>query len=244
MEAYIVGIFPISRQVHGLVFCGSNFKYAFSPTPMYLEFSDECRVDLKPIKEELKSIVPYTKEIVFTGGEPCIQRQALLSLLGFVKRFNARVGIETNGSKPEVLNYLVQQKLIDRIRLILNSPFEAPFFQRINNVETFFTPLEETMAKVRKSLLLLHAIHDRFTLEVKTSIVPGLLYRKEDLLKIASGIDGMHCTWILEAFQPTKVMPLRMQKIRAPSFTFMQHLRASCLIKYPNLRIKIIKKRS
>ena len=77
-------------------------------------------------EEEFFSFLSKRKGILdgvaVTGGEPLLQRDIDL-FLGRVKEMGFRVKLDTNGSFPETLRYLADEKLVDYVAVdIKNSP--------------------------------------------------------------------------------------------------------------------------
>jgi len=62
--------------------------------------------------------------VVFSGGEPTLQKDALLYLAGESKKMGLRVGIQTNGVFPETLQELIAQGIVDRIALDVKARWE------------------------------------------------------------------------------------------------------------------------
>ena len=55
--------------------------------------------------------------VVFSGGEPTAQKEALLSLARAAKAMGLAVGVQTNGVYPATLEALICEGLIDRVAL-------------------------------------------------------------------------------------------------------------------------------
>ena len=70
--------------------------------------SGEDNRDIEEIKEMIKSSSPFISGVVFSGGEPTLQREALVELARYSKKLNLDVGIQTNGLFPETLNLWIK----------------------------------------------------------------------------------------------------------------------------------------
>jgi len=55
--------------------------------------------------------------VVFSGGEPTMQRDALIALARAAKGMGLAVGVQTNGVFPDTLDALFQERLVDRVAL-------------------------------------------------------------------------------------------------------------------------------
>lgn len=61
--------------------------------------------------------------IVITGGEPCIQK-GLANFMHQVKDLGLLIKLDTNGTKPEVLETLIKEGLADYIAMDIKAPIE------------------------------------------------------------------------------------------------------------------------
>jgi pyruvate formate lyase activating enzyme len=81
--------------------------------------------DLEEIKEMIYSSSPYISGVMFSGGEPTQQREALIELARYSKGINLNVGIHTNGLFPDTLCQLIEERLVDKVALDFKSRFEG-----------------------------------------------------------------------------------------------------------------------
>jgi pyruvate formate lyase activating enzyme len=68
---------------------------------------------------------PYISGVVFSGGEPALQKEALTELARRVKSMGLAVGIQTNGLFPETLDALITGQLVDKIALDYKTQWEG-----------------------------------------------------------------------------------------------------------------------
>jgi len=245
MQAYIGKVQAISDShwIGGLstavFFAGCDYNCPNCNVSDILKTKEEFWMDLRDVKKVIMQSQDSIKAVVFTGGEPCLQRQALLTLASYAKDLNLMTGLETNGSKPECIRSLIRLGLIDQISLDLKAPFEAEFFERATHSKTFFKPTEELMKDVKNTLRLLERHQDKIRVEIRTTITPSLVTRKEDLIQIAEIIEPIHCTWVLQRFNPREVQDENFRKLRSPSMGFLEDLRTHLQKKYPKLRLNL-----
>ncbi|NLX49601.1 MAG: anaerobic ribonucleoside-triphosphate reductase activating protein [Methanospirillum sp.] len=62
--------------------------------------------------------------VIFTGGEPTMQRDALLALARAARDLGLQVGLHTNGAYPETLVRLIDAGLADHVALDLKARWE------------------------------------------------------------------------------------------------------------------------
>jgi pyruvate formate lyase activating enzyme len=109
--------------------------------------------------------------VVFSGGE-CLLHKNILSLIEEVKKMGFLVKIDTNGSKPEILQQLIKNKWIDYVAL----DFKAmpSHFEKITQSKLFL-PFEQSLQLLIKNGL---------PFEVRTTVHSDLISEKEMRLMI------------------------------------------------------------
>jgi len=247
MQAYIGGIIPIStvdwpRNICTVIFfAGCDFKCPYCYNSNIVDFKEDFLKDLKEVKAEIRKNIGFIDGILFSGGEPCLQPTALFNLAEYAKHFGLKIGIETNGSKPYVIKKLLKENLLDFIGMDIKAPLKPKIFEKITQSKTFFKTTEEVLISIKQSLRILKENENKIEIEIRTTVVPSLIYKKEDILEIAKLIKDLHCRWVLQQFRPDLGQPINpnFKNIDSPSKKFLENLKEFCLKKYPNLRIEI-----
>lgn len=76
--------------------------------------------DLREIDEVIELIRRsrmLVSGVIFSGGEPTMQKDALIALAGASKKMGLLVGVQTNGIYPDTLEALITGRLVDRVAL-------------------------------------------------------------------------------------------------------------------------------
>lgn len=94
---------------------------------------------------------PLISGVVFSGGEPTLQSDALCALAAEAKGRGLAVGIQTNGYFPEVLSRLIRGGLVDRIALDYKTRWEG-FSKRWEGYSEACA--EDYTTQVRRSIAL------------------------------------------------------------------------------------------
>ncbi|MFH1440403.1 MAG: anaerobic ribonucleoside-triphosphate reductase activating protein [Candidatus Woesearchaeota archaeon] len=245
MQVYIDQIEPVNvdwtkNVCLKIFFAGCDFRCSFCNTPHLLETKEEFLKDLKDIKREIEQNSRFTEAVIFTGGEPCLQRPQLIELARFCRSKNIKTGLETNGSKPEVIHSLLKDKLIDFIAIDIKAPLRDDLFEKVSKSTTFFITTNQVMQNIKISFELLYENKDMIDIEIRTTIVPGLLFKKEDILNIADIVNKLEARWVLQKFNnKTELKDKNMRTINPPSIGFIEDLKEACLKQFPQLRIDI-----
>jgi pyruvate formate lyase activating enzyme len=81
--------------------------------------------DLEEIKEMIKTSSPFVSGIVISGGEPTLQKDAVIELARYARSRELKTGLQTNGLFPDTLDSLIQQRLVDRIAIDYKTRWEG-----------------------------------------------------------------------------------------------------------------------
>ena len=73
----------------------------------------------------IASSAPFISGIVISGGEPTLQRDAVIALAGYAKTLGLKVGIQTNGLFPDTLDSLIRERLVDRVAIDYKTRWEG-----------------------------------------------------------------------------------------------------------------------
>ncbi len=131
-------------------------------------------------------------------------------LVKFIKKIRALglgVGIETNGSNPDFLEYLLKNKLLDYVAMDIKAPIGAQSQKskiknqngrlEFKNKYSQLAGVNVDLDKIKKSIELIKELAPDY--EFRTTVVPGLL-TKDDILDIADYIRGAK-RYYLQEFQ-------------------------------------------
>ena len=105
---------------------GCNFRcpYCHNPELVLPELiKKQPKITEKEILDFLKERQKLLEGICITGGEPAIQPD-LIDFVKKVKDLGFLIKIDTNGSCPDVLNNLIEEKLIDYVAMDIKAPKE------------------------------------------------------------------------------------------------------------------------
>ncbi|MDD2731898.1 MAG: anaerobic ribonucleoside-triphosphate reductase activating protein [Candidatus Pacebacteria bacterium] len=138
--------------------------------------------------------------IVVCGGEPCLNKD-LPEFILKIKEFGYEVKIDTNGSNPNMLKKLIDNKLIDYIAMDIKGPIRK-YKELIG--------LNFDIENIKKSASLIKT--NRVDYEFRTTLVPGLL-EKEDIIEIGQWLSGAK-RYYLQNFRPQKTINPRFEKLK------------------------------
>jgi len=155
---------------------GCNFRCPFCyNTALVKEESDLFSEE--EILRFLKKRKDFLEALTISGGEPFLQKD-LKEFCRKVKNLGYKIKIDTNGTFPEKLKELIDEKLVDYISMDIKAPKEK--YSSLSGVNP-------DMEKIEKSINILK--NSDIEYEFKTTVVPNFL-DKEDIIKISNWIKG------------------------------------------------------
>lgn len=103
---------------------GCNFRCPYCHNRDLVLFSDKIEdVPVRYIMQSLKKYRMWIDRVVITGGEPTIHI-GLAELLRMLKREGLKLKLDTNGSFPERVKFLIREGLVDFISMDIKGPID------------------------------------------------------------------------------------------------------------------------
>lgn len=101
-------------------YCNMNCVYCHN---VHIIKRDAPLIPEEPVLEYLEKRAGLLSAVVISGGEPTLQ-QNLEAFILRVKTFGYKVKLDTNGTKPQVLQALLAKNLLDYIAMDVKAPSE------------------------------------------------------------------------------------------------------------------------
>ena len=99
---------------------GCNYRCLYCHNAGLIPFEGNENVESKYVIDILEKRKVVLEGVVVTGGEPTLQED-LLPFMYLLKSLGYDVKLDTNGSKPEVVNELVSYDLVDYVAIDFKS---------------------------------------------------------------------------------------------------------------------------
>jgi len=197
---------------------GCNFKCPFCQNPELVLNPDSLpSVSSKEVVNHLISKKKWLDGLSITGGEPMIH-QALSDFIGKVKEEGFLVGLETNGTNPQMLKDLIADKLIDYVALDIKAPLVWEKYKKTSGIND-----EDLFRKVKESVEVLLELKLDIDYELRTTVVPGLI-EEEDILAIARQVKGAK-RYVLQQFLPRTTLDKQYERIKPYSKEVLEKMR-------------------
>lgn len=157
---------------------GCNFRCRYCHNPeLVLPERYAPEIPLSQIYKFLESRVGKLDTVCITGGEPT-EHLDLPEMIKKIKEMGFLVKLDTNGSRPEMLNKILKEGNIDYIAMDIKAPFEK---------YTKITAVPVDVEKLKESINLI--INSGLPHEFRTTVVKSLT-SFDDLRKIAESVKG------------------------------------------------------
>ena len=180
-------------KISAVVFTqGCNFRCPYCHNPELVSFNREGLIEENYILSFLEERRGKIDGVVLTGGEPTLQSD-LVDFLREIKNLGFLVKLDTNGSCPEIIEELLERKLLDYIAMDIKGSLEN--YSEIINVKV-------DIEKIKKSIDII--MHSGVSYEFRTTIVKSQL-KRDDILKIGESIRSAEL-YVLQSFRPTKTL--------------------------------------
>ena len=172
---------------------GCNFRcpYCYNED-IVLDYPAMPKMPEDKIIEFLHPRLGFLDGVCVTGGEPTIHRE-LPKFLGRLKSIGSLVKLDTNGSRPKALAYVMEKGLVNYIALDVKVPLSR--YEETVRYRVKPEGLKETIKLIRRS-----GVDHEF----RTTVVPGLL-DGDDLEEIAMTLAGSK-RYVLQQFRPGKTL--------------------------------------
>lgn len=191
---------------------GCNFRCQFCYNPMLVWPEKEGKLkyqrDHSRIKEDdlfafLKSRKGKLSGVVITGGEPTLHKD-LPDFIKKIKDAGFKIKLDSNGTNPEMLEKVLEEKLIDYLAMDIKAPLDK--YEEVIGVKVRPVKSGEAGAKlfngvnlenIQKSIKIIK--ESGVSYEFRTTLVPSL-HKKEDIEEMGKLIAGAD-KWYLQFFK-------------------------------------------
>jgi len=155
----------------------------------------------------LRSRRELLEGVVICGGEPTVNKD-LPDFIKKIRKMGFSIKLDTNGSNPQMLKNLIDEKLIDYVAMDIKGPKEK---------YSDFTGKKADIKKIQKSIDILKG--GKVDYEFRSTIVPSL-HTKEDIINMAKWIKGAK-RYYLQNFRPEKTIDYSFEKVKPYSREFL-----------------------
>jgi len=195
---------------------GCNFKCPYCHNSGIVE-SKYKKIDENEILTNLEKRKKLIDAVTISGGEPTLQKD-ILEFAGKIKKMGFLVKLDTNGTNPDVLKKLLENKLIDYVAMDIKINFSD--YDKIANSNF-------DIKNIKKSLHILHK--SKIDYELRTTLVENL-HTYESIKKLAEDLKGEKILYLQKFVNSENCFEKGLKEIKK-----------DVVIEYQNLLLKTIK---
>jgi len=203
MEFNIKGFIDISLvdwdgKVSSVIFLPNcNFRCPFCQNAKLVLNPDEIpTISFEEIENRLRRLKNWIDGVVITGGEPTLHNKLRL-LCAKLKELGFKVKLDTNGTNPNFLQGLMNEKLIDYVALDVKAPLNQEKYLKATGVRS-----DKLLEKILETLNILR--EGTIEYEFRTTVVPSI-HAEQDIEEICKSIKGCQ-KYVIQNFRPTENM--------------------------------------
>lgn len=188
--------------------CNFNCGFCYNPELVSSELiKKQPTIPLDSIYQFLKARKKLVDGVVFCGGEPTIFKD-LPEIAKKIKKMGFFIKLDTNGSNPDILEEVLEKKIVDYVAMDIKTSREK-YSLLVKNCD-YLHKIEDSIDIIKKKSP---------DYEFRTTVVPGIV-RDEDVLKIAKWIAPAK-KYFLQQFKTIKNLDSAFQEIEPYS---LEHL--------------------
>lgn len=146
------------------------------------------------VERRLAALKRWLDGVCVTGGEPTLHPD-LPELLRKIRRLGLAVKLDSNGTRPQVLETLVEQGLIDHLAMDFKGPLDPEEYGKCAGVPVSLADIERSMELIRSG---------RISGEFRTTVVPQW-HTSAVLARMAEAL-GSFRRWTHQEFNPSRTL--------------------------------------
>jgi pyruvate formate lyase activating enzyme len=174
-------------RISAIVFLGGcNLRCQFCYVPHLVlpeEIEKQKEISQREFFSFLKERKNFLEAVSISGGEPTINKD-LPNFIRKIKELGYLVELETNGTNPKMVKYLINKKLVDYVGMDIKQRLDN--FERYKEI-TGWVLTKEMFENIKKSVKIL--ISSKVDYEFRTTIMKEF-HKKDDILEICREIKG------------------------------------------------------
>ncbi|WP_346690763.1 anaerobic ribonucleoside-triphosphate reductase activating protein [uncultured Cloacibacillus sp.] len=198
-------------HICAVIFClGCNFRCPWCHNGE-LALGRGEPLGLAQILADIKRRAAFLDGVVISGGEPTLQ-PGLPALARAITALGLPVKLDTNGSRPEVIEKLLNEGLVEHIAMDVKAPLDAASYERLTGTRV-------NVEKIRASVEIIKSRAPSY--EFRTTYVPAL-HTREDLLALREALRGE--PWFVQCFKPNNCLDEKFLTAEAAKAEYLREL--------------------
>ena len=217
------------KKIASVLFLGGcNLRCGFCHSSALATASESLEtIPFEYISKFLLTKKGWIDGVVITGGEPMLDKLGLFELVKAIKKMGLLVKVDTNGTRPDVLKEVIENRLVDYIAMDIKTALTQEKYLKATDVDF---ALDDVITS--KNLLLSEGIDYEF----RTTVVPGIV-DIADIAEIAKVIKGAK-KYCLQQFVPRDAIDKSFLNVKPYSPDILTKMIAAASEYLPNVVLK------
>jgi pyruvate formate lyase activating enzyme len=201
-----------SRICSVVFFSGCSFRCPYCQNGKLVDPNYGRWLEIEEVVKLIMRSRPLVEGVVMTGGECTLQPEGLAHLCQRLKEVGLLVGIDTNGSMPNVLDGLLREGLVDRVAIDVKAPLEPKIYEEVVGLPGRGGDVVES---VRRSLDLL--LKSGVEVEARFLVVPNMTNNADYVREVARKVRGA-AKFVIQQFRPEgDLLDPSLKRLRPPT---------------------------
>lgn len=148
---------------------GCNFRCGYCHNPSLVLphlLNSTTDISERVFFDYLQNRKNWLDGVVITGGEPTIHAD-LPEFMASIKKMGFQIKLDTNGTNPSMLKYLIKNKLIDYIAMDIKTVLEGDKYCEVVGIKG-----DKIINKISSSIQILR--NENISYHFRTTIIPDL----------------------------------------------------------------------
>ena len=195
-----------------MLFCsGCNFRCPFCSNSALIPMDSGRELAIDTITQRILENNGFVDALGFTGGEPTLQSESILTLCEWAKEQGLETFLNTNGSNPKLINDLSNRDLLDYVALDVKAPLRSEAYSSMiglkSGIEAIVTSVKEVINLCNNAGL---------PLETRTTIIPTLIDDEASIREIAQSVKSSSIYVLQEFFPFDEVFDENLRQLKPP----------------------------
>jgi pyruvate formate lyase activating enzyme len=195
-----------------IFFSGCNFRCPYCQNASLIPMDSGKDFDTAELQKRIEGNSDVIDAVGFSGGEPCLQTEALKGLAKIAKAIGLKVLLETNGSNPDAINVLADEGLLDYVAIDVKAALRPDRYGKVAGLKHLDANVAQ---RVRAAFQV--CFKKKLMIEARTTIVPTLIDQETEIREIAREVTGVDL-YALQQFSPEgDLLDQSFKNLRPPS---------------------------
>jgi pyruvate formate lyase activating enzyme len=193
-----------------------NFRCPFCHNWELLEDPDRYpEKSWRSVSANLRKHRDFLDGVCITGGEPLLEPD-IMGWLRKIKKLGLLAKLDTNGTCPEILERLFEEKLLDYVAMDVKGPLDKRYYKAAG--------VKADLEKIESSIDIIKSSGINY--EFRTTVVPGI-HTKKDILEIAKALRKPK-KYVLQQFAPFHAWDEKLRDVKPYDNEVIEDMAEAC----------------